>query len=75
MSKTEAREIPKQRNVSYQYQLRKCGRATCQRCRTGERHGPYWYAYWREGKTVYSAYIGRVMPTHLRRGFQFAQEA
>lgn len=51
-----AREIPKQANVSYQFQRRKCGRSTCKSCKQGIGHGPYWYAYWRDGKRVVSAY-------------------
>lgn len=41
---------------------KRCGRPNC-RCKTkGERHGPYWYGYWREGSQVRSIFIGRELP-------------
>jgi hypothetical protein len=36
----------------------RCGRSTCTRCP----HGPYWYAYWREGGRPRKRYIGRHLP-------------
>ena len=44
--------------VSYRQQHVRCGKATCTRCP----HGPYWYAYWREGDKVRSRYIGKTLP-------------
>ena len=41
--------------VSYRQQHVRCGKPTCTRCP----HGPYWYAYWREGDKVRSRYIGK----------------
>ena len=41
--------------VSYRQQDVRCGKPTCTRCP----HGPYWYAYWREGDKVRSRYIGK----------------
>lgn len=41
--------------VSYRLEPVNCGKAGCSRCP----HGPYWYAYWREGGKVRSRYIGR----------------
>jgi hypothetical protein len=44
--------------VSYRLEGVKCGKPGCTRCP----HGPYWYAYWREGGRVRSRYIGRRHP-------------
>jgi hypothetical protein len=33
-----------------------CGKPRC-RCRTGERHGPYYYRVWREGDRTCKAYV------------------
>ncbi|MGQ0679203.1 MAG: hypothetical protein ACT4OM_06030 [Actinomycetota bacterium] len=41
--------------VTYRLEPVRCGKAGCSRCP----HGPYWYAYWREGDKVRSRYIGR----------------
>lgn len=41
--------------VSYRLEPVSCGKPGCSRCP----HGPYWYAYWREGGRVRSKYIGR----------------
>lgn len=43
--------------VSYQLEKVKCGKKVC-KCARGELHGPYWYAYWRDGKRVKSKYLG-----------------
>ena len=53
---------PKQEHVSYQRQMRTCGK--CKRCLEGGAHGPYWYAYWRDYDTgkVKSAYVGKHLP-------------
>lgn len=47
---------------SYRQQWVRCGR-DCGSCP----HGPYWYAYWREGRQVRSQYIGRELPADVRR--------
>jgi hypothetical protein len=36
----------------------KCGKPGCGSCP----HGPYWYAYWREGKKTRKRYIGKERP-------------
>lgn len=41
--------------VSYRLEPVNCGKPGCSKCP----HGPYWYAYWREGGRVRSKYIGR----------------
>jgi hypothetical protein len=42
--------------VSYQCRYRVCNKPVC-RCHSGQKHGPYWYAY--SDKLVY---IGKVLP-------------
>jgi hypothetical protein len=39
-----------------------CGKARCKRCKAGACHGPYWYAYWREGGRVRCRYYGKETP-------------
>lgn len=34
----------------------RCGRSNC-RCAHGNLHGPYFYRYWREGRTRRKAYV------------------
>jgi hypothetical protein len=34
----------------------RCGRPKC-RCARGERHGPYFYRFWREGGRLRKAYV------------------
>lgn len=49
----------------YQLERRRCGKQSC-KCMTGQvaevGHGPYWYAYWREGDKVQSQYVGKRSP-------------
>jgi hypothetical protein len=56
---------PSQHHITYQQQYRKCGKPSCRTCRSGPGHGPYWYAYWREGPHLRSAYIGKAGPALL----------
>lgn len=53
---------PDNQHITYQLQHRKCGKSSCSTCRKGPGHGPYWYAYWREGTRLRSGYIGKVNP-------------
>src|SRR3954453_19393791 len=39
-----------------------CGKVGCRTCTNGPGHGPYWYAYWREGTKIRSLYIGKQRP-------------
>ncbi len=55
-------EVPANQHVTYQLQFRKCGKPTCSTCKMGPGHGPYWYAYWREGARLRSSYIGKIQP-------------
>ena len=50
---------PRQPKVSFRQQHVRCGKPNCGRCP----HGPYWYAYWREGEKVRSRYIGKTGPS------------
>jgi hypothetical protein len=59
-------DIPSDQHITYQLQYRKCGKTSCSTCRNGQGHGPYWYAYWREGSRLRSGYIGKVHP-HLHK--------
>jgi hypothetical protein len=45
--------------VTFRQESVKCGRRNCARCP----HGPYWYAYWREGGRLRSRYIGKQLPS------------
>lgn len=44
--------------VGYRQQSVRCGKPSCTRCP----HGPYWYAYWREGGKVRTRYVGKALP-------------
>jgi hypothetical protein len=59
------KDIPSDQHITYQLQYRKCGKASCSTCRNGQGHGPYWYAYWREGARLRSGYVGKIHP-HLQ---------
>jgi hypothetical protein len=57
--------IPTDAHITYQFQFRKCGKPRCGTCKDGAGHGPYWYAYWREGSRLRSGYIGKQPPTSI----------
>ncbi len=44
--------------VTFRQETVSCGKERCTRCP----HGPYWYAYWREGGRLRSRYIGKQRP-------------
>lgn len=44
-------------NECYRSEYVKCGKG-CRGCP----HGPYWYAYWREGRRTRKRYVGKVDP-------------
>lgn len=52
-------KIPSDQHITYQLQYRKCGKSSCSTCRNSQGHGPYWYAYWRQGPRLISGYIGK----------------
>jgi hypothetical protein len=45
------------RRAHVQRKMIRCGRRGCH-CRTGARHGPYWYAYWQENGRQRTRYVG-----------------
>ena len=59
-------QLPSDQHITYHLQYRKCGKPSCSTCRQGQGHGPYWYAYWREGSRLRSGYIGKVLPDGVR---------
>jgi DNA-binding SARP family transcriptional activator/tetratricopeptide (TPR) repeat protein len=48
--------------VKYHRQYRRCGKPNCRPCTEGRGHGPYWYAYTREGGRLRGWYIGKELP-------------
>ncbi len=51
--------------VVYRQQFTRCGKARCRKCKEGEGHGPYWYAYWNENGRTKTKYIGVRLPAGL----------
>jgi hypothetical protein len=49
--------------VTYRLETVRCGKSDCSSCP----HGPYWYAYFREGNRLRSRYIGSELPESVRR--------
>ena len=54
----EAAEVVESDSVTYRLEHVNCGKDGCRSCP----HGPYWYAYYREGEKLRSRYIGRELP-------------
>lgn len=54
----EEPEAVERGKVTYRQERVRCGRDGCTTCP----HGPYWYAYWREGGRLRSRYIGKERP-------------
>jgi hypothetical protein len=44
--------------VTFRQEMVRCGKKGCTKCP----HGPYWYAYWREGGRTRSRYVGKELP-------------
>ena len=61
-------QLSNSQHITYQLQFRKCGKPTCSTCREGQGHGPYWYAYWREGPRLRSGYVGKSRPDAQKPG-------
>ena len=57
----ELDDVPGMPAVTYRTQSVRCGK-DCAACP----HGPYWYAFWKEGGRSRSQYIGNVLPAELR---------
>ncbi len=61
--------------ITYRQQFTRCGKQRCRKCKEGEGHGPYWYAYWSEkGRTV-SKYVGSRLPADVASARQASTEA
>lgn len=56
---------PRAGKKTYRLQGVRCGGKDC-KCRRGELHGPYWYAFWREGGRTRSQYVGKRLPAGVR---------
>jgi hypothetical protein len=65
--------LPDDQHITYQLQYRKCGKPSCSTCRGTRGHGPYWYAYWREGPRLRSGYVGKVHPYEEAKAMAVAQ--
>ena len=64
----ELDDVPGMPAVTYRAQLIHCGKG-CGSCP----HGPYWYAYWKEGGRSRSQYIGGVLPAEIRQLVEAAE--
>lgn len=51
---------------TYRQVLTRCGKPNC-KCAGGQRHGPYWYAYWSEGGRTRAQYVGKQPPAGKER--------
>jgi hypothetical protein len=57
--------------LTFRYETVRCGKENCSRCP----HGPYWYAYWKEGGRTRSRYIGRTLPNIARQSYEEKRRA
>ena len=62
-------EVAGMPTVTYRRQSVRCGKG-CASCP----HGPYWYAFWKEGTRSRSQYIGGVLPAEVRRLIETHEE-
>ena len=53
------KQVPQKFTVTYREEYVKCGKPNCSKCTQGKGHGPYHYAYWREGSKIRKRYIGK----------------
>ena len=44
-------------NATYRREMVRCGKKSCAKL-----HGPYWYAYWKQGSRLRKRYIGKHLP-------------
>ncbi len=58
-------------SITFRYETVRCGKENCSRCP----HGPYWYAYWKEGGRTRSRYIGRALPAVARQSYEEKRKA
>ena len=57
----EVVETKKEGRITYQLERVKCGKANCRCAKDGQLHGPYWYAYQKQGQKLKSWYIGKTL--------------
>ena len=57
----EARARSDAATVTYRAEYRRCSTPGC-RCQRGERHGPYFYAFHKQGGKTIRRYVGRTLP-------------
>lgn len=57
----EARARSDPGSVTYRAEYRRCGNPRC-KCARGEAHGPYFYAYHKQGGRTTRRYVGRTLP-------------
>ena len=53
-------------SLTFRYETVRCGKENCTKCP----HGPYWYAYWKEGGRTHSRYVGRSLPGAARAVYE-----
>lgn len=58
----DAAEITARDGVTYRLERVRCGKPGCKSCP----HGPYWYAYFREGDRLRSRYVGKELPAGVK---------
>lgn len=58
----EVSDLPGMPHVTYRQESVRCGK-DCAACP----HGPYWYAYWKEGGRSRSQYIGATLPAEVQQ--------
>ncbi len=58
-------------SLTLRYETVRCGKENCSRCP----HGPYWYAYWKEGGRTHSRYIGRTLPSAALESYEEKRRA
>ena len=54
----------------------KCGKRGCNKCASGELHGPYWYLYRpkENGPGRTSEYVGKLLPETLAEEFDITED-
>lgn len=52
--------------LTYRQEWTRCNNERCKKCKESLGHGPYWYAYWREGTRVRKKYVGKELGPELR---------
>lgn len=65
--------------ATFKQELIACGKSKCGTCGgTKPTHGPYWFAYWQEGKKKRHVYVGKILPAAAaalpRQCFPLAKE-